>query len=206
MARKEKDADRKYGREYTQEYRWWRKKYHLCITCKGQDAFTLAGRQQCAECSAKRKEYDRKYLLAKPEKGEAHKARQAELRAERRARHECTACGRPLAAGYVYGTCEWCRAKSRQKHEQERARSCVVTKGEWDELGLCVRCGQPRMEGGASWSLSGETKLCARCYKDSVSALVKGRASHVEKHGMSWGAMRYGYERLERPSEVGGES
>lgn len=45
--------------QYNRETRAIRRKCHLCIACGHQDAYTLIGRQRCAECVRKNTEYCR---------------------------------------------------------------------------------------------------------------------------------------------------
>lgn len=37
------------------ERRQWLREHHLCVECKKEDAYTMAGRRCCAECAEKRR-------------------------------------------------------------------------------------------------------------------------------------------------------
>jgi hypothetical protein len=55
MAYKNIEDRRTYHREYMREYRKWLSNHHFCAECKKQDAYTLAGRYRCFECTEKRR-------------------------------------------------------------------------------------------------------------------------------------------------------
>lgn len=178
---------REYDTRYMRERREWLKAHHFCIRCKKQDAYTLAGRLLCADCTAKRHEYDRRYYAERIDKAEAHRARKKALTAERKENHLCIRCGKELSEGYPYSQCESCRARKNYQRELKERERGVMPRWMWGELGLCVRCGRERAS-GETWA--GAMKLCERCYENSCKALEKARASYIQKHGKAWDGNR----------------
>ena len=193
MAHKLIEERRAYQREYMRDTRKWRKENHYCGVCQKRDAYTLAGRRTCAECAEKRRKSYEKHRALNPDavdrKNEAARGR----RISRRERHLCTECGKPLADGYTFLTCESCRAKNRAKDKRLRREHGRLSKEAYRELGLCVRCGAPRMEGFTAWG-GEEIKLCADCYAKTVAAAAIGRAAYEKKNGTTWGNFQYEYE------------
>lgn len=187
MGYKDADMGREKQREYMRLYRATRKEFHLCERCKGQDAFTLAGRKLCADCNERNREYQREYYK---KISVGHNKKAQDRRNERREKHQCTTCGKELPAKYTYLTCEHCRAVGRAKHDRERIWKGKLDRESMRDLGLCVRCGAPRMDGETAFS-GRPIMLCERCYEQSCENLKKGRDAFLAKHGMTWGQKQY---------------
>lgn len=187
MGYKDADVRREKQREYMRLYRATRKEFHLCERCKGQDAFTLAGRKLCADCRDRENDYQREYY-AKISLDRNKKVQ--EKRNERREQHCCTTCGKPLPKNYTYSTCEHCRALSRAKKERARIWDGRLDRETMRNLGLCVRCGAPRMDGETAYT-GRPIMLCERCYEQSCENLKKGRDAYLAKYGMTWGQKQY---------------
>lgn len=194
MGYKDDDVRREKQREYMRLYRATRKEFHLCERCKCQDAFTLAGRKLCADCNEAEKEYQRlNYAKIAESRNEKVRSR----REERREKHQCTTCGKKLPKSYTYSTCEHCRALSRVKKERARNWDGRLDRESMRDLGLCVRCGAPRMDGETAFS-GRPIMLCERCYEQSCENLKKGRDAYLAKHGMTWGQKQYEIDTARR--------
>lgn len=193
-----KDASRRreYGRAYMRGLREWRVEHHICAECGEKDAYTLAGRYRCAECTAKHR--GGKASEAKQRENE----RARDLRWQRREEHNCTECGKPLPSAYRFAMCKKCRADDRQ-YQLKRCRAAgVLPRSMWQEQGLCVRCGKARMGAETKWD-GRDIQLCASCYQKTISAAELGRASFFEKYGMTWGNSQYEWEhRIRRKARA----
>ena len=187
MGYKDADVRREKQREYMRLWRSTLREFHLCERCQGQDAFTLAGRKLCADCNELDNEYKRDYYARHAAKRNETVKRRRE---ERRANHQCTTCGKPLPKNYTYSTCQHCRALSRAKKERARIWDGRLDRETMRDLGLCVRCGAPRMDGETAYT-GRPLMLCERCYAQSCENLKKGRDAFLAKHGMTWGEMQY---------------
>lgn len=165
-----------------------------CTECGAKDAFTMNGRWLCADCAEKYREYNRKYY----ERNADNVAnRRKAVRSYRRDHHLCTECGKPLSESYSYNTCEVCRAANRRKRGILRRQKGIIPRSQWRELGLCMRCGAPRMKGWLAWEHK-EIELCEKCYSDSVAGLSKGRSIYSQRRGTTYGNFNYEYENLIR--------
>ena len=180
---------RAYHREYMRETRKWRMERGCCAECGAQDAFTLVGKYRCAECDEKHNGYKRD-RAADNEKLK----RRREYRRENRL---CTQCGKALSAKYQYLMCDSCRARDREKQEARRREKGILSRFLYRELGLCMKCGAPRMDGLKAWG-GDEIQLCERCYDNVLKAGKAGRDRALEKHGSTWGNYQDEYERLIR--------
>lgn len=180
MAHKNIEDRRAYDAKYARENRAWLRNRHRCTMCGQQDAYTMAGRIFCAVCNEKHNAYQRKYREEHPEKVEAKAAQQREMRTYRLEHHLCTACGDKLPEKYRYRTCEKCRAIKRGKKESYRREEGIPPKDMYRELGLCVRCGKPRLDGQVTWS-GRDAQLCERCYNNTIQSAAKGRATLASK-------------------------
>lgn len=179
---------------YRRETRAFMHGLERCTECGAKDAYTLNGRWLCADCEEKHLDYNRNYYGRKA----ANIAdRRKALRSYRREHHLCTACGKPLDDAYPYKICEVCRAAYRRKGDKRRRAQGVIPRSQWRELGLCMRCGAPRMQGWLAWEHR-EIELCEKCYQESVDGLEKGRAVYAESKGTSYGNFNYEYENLIR--------
>lgn len=99
MAYKDIEQERAYHREYMRERHKWLKDHHFCTECKKQDAYTLAGRYRCYECTQKHNEYKTSnhkqidYAADRTQNRSTDKIR----RSERPANGLCYLCGKPLS-------------------------------------------------------------------------------------------------------------
>lgn len=197
MGYKDADVRREKQREYMRLWRSTLREFHLCERCQGQDAFTLAGRKLCADCNEAEKEYQRlNYAKIAESRNEKIRSR----REERREKHQCTTCGKPLQKTYTYSTCEHCRALSRAKKERAQIWDGRLDREAMRDLGLCVRCGAPRMDGETAFS-GRLIMLCERCYEQSCENLKKGRDAYLAKHGMTWGQKQYEIDTARRSGD-----
>lgn len=88
MAYKSIEDRRAYHRKYMKEYRENLKKYHLCMNCKNQDAYTLNNHLFCYECTCKR-------LGHEPIIREKKTKQWTLPRNERSSHNLCYKCGKP---------------------------------------------------------------------------------------------------------------
>ena len=198
-AEKEKKSRQAENTIYRRETRAFFHGLERCTCCGAKDAFTLNGRWLCAECAEKYADYNRAYY---ERNADGIAKRRKALRSYRRENHLCTTCGKALAAAYPYSTCEVCRAANNRKRSRLRSEKGVIPRSQWRELGLCMRCGAPRMQGWLAWEHK-EIELCEKCYSESVEGLAKGRAIYAEQKGTTYGNFNYEYENMIRH---GGES
>lgn len=132
-----------------------RKKYHYCVKCGKQDAFTLNGRARCADCQEKANNFWRIH----PEYNEKGKTQHKEKYLERKENGLCVVCGAKAQKGKV--RCAKCLFKDRLAHRIELNREMA------NDLGICVTClKNPQFE---------NYKLCESCYKKSLKSLEKAR-------------------------------
>jgi len=102
MTWKRADDRRAYHRKYMRERREWLKSHHMCTECKRQDAFTLAGKAYCAECTQRdRQRKGRPPIDWAEEKAKALKTCGCtrEERIQRGDRGQCYVCGKPVKEG-----------------------------------------------------------------------------------------------------------
>jgi len=180
---------REYSRNYMRETRRWLVDRGYCSECGNRDAFTMAGRWRCAECAERHN--------SQPRDRKAENERAKEQRKYRRENRLCTKCGTPLPNLYSYVMCKNCRAHDRNIQEVRRRDRGIMPKSLYRELGLCVKCGAPRMNGLTLWG-GEEIQLCERCYANTVKNSKAGRDSFLENHGTTWGNYQYEYEHLIR--------
>ena len=139
------------------------KKQHRCVNCTKQDAYTLAGRARCYECSEKNRNGANKYR--NKNKDEVNKKRQKKY-ASLRAEHICLRCRKPLSledyGKHIY--CSVCRGKAREYKKSKRIEKGYATQ-EYRVSGyVCyICCKNPPMEG---------RKVCKDCYDRIMSTMV----------------------------------
>ena len=171
----------------------WMKRNHYCVTCKTVDAFTLAGRFECADCAEKRRAAEAE-KRERTNLRERHRNNSQNFRDRRKENGLCTACGKPLPTKcYPYYTCERCRAKDRERRRLKREASGAVARSEYKELGLCVKCGRSRVQDKVGWD-GREIFLCERCYADALKWAAAGRKAFEEKHGITYRSWATGNE------------
>lgn len=134
------------------------KHQHRCVACMRTDAFTLAGKVLCAECSEKNNERMRQTYSRDPSvKLERQKERFERLKAA----GICVQCGkRPVPDAPIHSRCEYCRAKNaRRRVPQKKADTAT-------QCGLCCRCFR-KLE-------DTDSKLCRSCLEQLAAAREKG--------------------------------
>lgn len=131
------------------------KRNHLCTRCKKKDAYTIAGRSLCYECTQKRiaevREYYWKDATAAREK---KRQRYRELSALRREQHQCTRCGKQLSEDYSYSYCAMCRAKNAKFSREARRKKGVLPR---DTTVRCYYCNKRPPVAGKF--------VCEECYE-----------------------------------------
>ena len=194
MAYKNIEDKRAYHRQYMKETRQWLKEHHFCTECKRQDAFTLAGRRYCADCSEKEKARERT-----PEARQRYCDTAKKRRQERADQGLCANCGRELPKNSKFKSCAVCRAVFRKRGHKRSA----AARGHdqpmrviWANQGLCMVCGAPRMQGEGKWG--SPLKVCERCYGNLVAAGQLGREKFLEKNGKTYGQQCSAWERAAR--------
>lgn len=119
----------------------WLKSHGICVSCGQKDAFP--GYVRCPECIEKTGIASAK-CWANEEKRNRYNARGRERRkqliTERKEKHLCVICGRPLQARQKEFACKRCRAK---KNEKRRTGTTYGEKfRERLEKGICMCCGK----------------------------------------------------------------
>lgn len=193
-AGEEKKSRQAENTVYKRESRAFFHGLERCTECGAKDAYTMNGRWLCSECAEKFNDYNRAYY---ERNADGIAERRKALRSYRREHHLCTTCGKALAEAYPYNICEVCRAADRRKRGRLRREKGIIPRSQWRELGLCMRCGAPRMQGWLAWEHK-EIELCEKCYQDSVDGLKKGRAIYAEERGTTYGNFEYEYLNLIR--------
>lgn len=150
------------------EYREKLKRAHICPGCKAQDAYTLAGRTYCFDCTEKRR-IQRQAAWADPVK-KAKMLLQSRERQERyKAENKCLQCGKQLHNGERL--CGICREKARRAVRKSRGRTPR------NPGVICWQCNkQPCMDG---------KRLCQSCYEKKVKA-VCGNLKKADRENHPW--------------------
>ncbi len=141
----------------------WLKSKGICVSCGGRDAFP--GYVHCPECIEKANNASRKCWEDKEKriKYNAHgRERKKQLREERKEKHLCTKCGRPLPSQYDYVTSKQCRKRRNGRRlgsttYGERFRERI-------EQGVCMYCGREVVPG---------YKLCEKHLEERRKVLKK---------------------------------
>ncbi len=196
-AEAEKKSRREENTVYKRETRVFLRGLERCTECGAKDAYTMNGRWLCAECAEKHGDYNHAYY---ERQADVIADRRKALRSYRREHRLCTVCGKALTEACPYSICEACRAANRRKNGRLRREKGIIPRLQWRELGLCMRCGAPRMKGWLAWEHK-EIELCEKCYSESVDGLAKGRAIYAEKKGTTYGNFEYEYLNLIRHGE-----
>ena len=133
------------------EYRELLKKSHLCLDCKTQDAYTLAGRTYCFDCAEKQRTAKER-ARDDPEKRERMLRQKREQVERYREANRCVRCGKQLHNGER--VCDSCR-------EIERA-SVRKSHGNVPRIYgvICWQCNKAPCADGK--------KLCQSCYEKKV--------------------------------------
>lgn len=131
--------------EFDKRRREVRKSAGLCIKCGQEDAYTMAGRSRCANCSEISRKTDQK-------RKEKNVKRWKDTLDRRRESGVCPRCGGETSDGYV--TCERCRKKQRiyyHVHKVDKQRG---------ENGTCYICNK-------NMAMQ-DKRLCQTCYEKYV--------------------------------------
>lgn len=145
------------------------KALHLCVDCKGQDAYTLNGRWVCAECAEKRAAYMRNWR-AGTDYGHRLWEKRKVQEWERREQGVCYKCGRKLD-DKRYKTCWRCRAQDRKyKDMRHRSKTPQWLRG---KDGRCYRCNERPCEPGF--------KTCPECHAKLAAQMKINRSKGDNK-------------------------
>lgn len=172
-------------------YKSWKRQLHeagLCVDCKREDAYTMAGHWHCYECS--RKAAARITNMRKQaDYNTKRRLHDRALENERREKGLCFRCGKPLT-DTRYKTCELCRAKIAE-YKRLRYGKVNYPRGAND---ICWRCNKrPKMEGH---------KVCEVCYKSLVENMELAREA-CDRANHYWKTDEK-VRRLKRESEMRG--
>ena len=137
----------------------YHKMHHRCTTCLKVDAYTLAGRVLCAECSEKNNERMRQSYKRDPSKKlQAQRERYAKLRDA----GICLQCGKnPVLDAPMHSRCGSCRAKNARRRTQYKKTDTA------NQCGLCYRCFKKLDDPDA--------RICRSCAEQLADAAAKGR-------------------------------
>lgn len=119
---------------------FWYKEHHICVDCKVKDA--EPHKTLCLDCLEKARLRQQKYR-----KGNLEIIRQREREDYKRRKEQKTChCGKPVRDGQVL--CNRCatkklKAKLNKNHETGK----TFPEGLRQELGICLRCNNPVVEG-----------------------------------------------------------
>ena len=139
---------------YGKEYRSMCKKLKICVSCKNQDAYTLAGRTYCSDCAEKYAKLKHDKFYTNKESIEQRKKQRKELRERHIKNHECSVCGNKLPENYKYHTCSKCRTYNKLRQNSSFTRG---------ENGICWTCNKEK-------ALKGK-RLCQKCYDRQLKIL-----------------------------------
>lgn len=144
-----------------------RKRFHLCVQCGEEDAYTLTGRARCYECTQKRNAQKRKNYddTAKEKASFAYKKR----RNDRIQNHQCTRCGRALRKDQTTRECDSCLAKHRIFAIKYSAKKGILPRCLLDGVTRCAKCGKEQVADGY--------KVCNNCLEKCRKSLEIARAT-----------------------------
>ena len=107
-------------RDYAREYRAFRKRLNLCISCGTKDEYTISGRSYCFSCAEKyRKLSKENYKKKSSEERAEYNRRRKERWNKRKAEHRCPRCNKELGTEYEYVICPSCREKALKERRKE---------------------------------------------------------------------------------------
>ena len=157
-------TEKEYAAAYKAAKYRERKDASLCVSCGKQDAYTLIGRSQCAECAEKSNRNRRR----------REKSCRRDKYYARKANGLCVDCGKPAAEGRV--RCEYHAERARQNnkrwgHRKQEEKGVNFPRG---GSGFCYRCNKRD-------SLPG-MKVCPSCYSWLAEVRSKKKAGHVGGH------------------------
>lgn len=149
----------------------WLKEHGICAQCGQRNAFP--GYVRCPECIEKVSAASAKCWSDKEKRMQYNRQgnkRKKQLREERKNKHLCVRCGKPLPEKYEYLTCVSCRKKRSEK------RKTGTTYGEAFRArmgkGICMYCGAEVVAG---------YKLCERCLERVRESIKKSNQKASEK-------------------------
>ena len=151
---------------YDCDYQNKLKKHHLCIRCRKQDAYTIAGRSLCFECA----EYQRKRQKTKYEQDrEKFLSWNREKRLECIKNNICSKCLKRKTDG-IHKVCEICRQTLNAKRRAKTTYSPGL---------VCYHCHKPL--DGQKKDNGLPSKLCSRCYAKAVKIAIKNSKNRKKK-------------------------
>lgn len=137
-----------------------RKKFHYCVTCGKQDAYTLGGRARCYECNKKQNEY----IKAHPEYSQKRKEKDKAKYLERKQQGLCVVCGKKAEKGRV--RCAKHLYANRFAQKPKELNRIFAS-----NYGICMTCLKaPSIQGH---------KLCESCYAKSLVSIENAR-KHIK--------------------------
>lgn len=151
------------------EYRQRLHDSHLCRYCKKQDAYTLAGRVLCAECTEKDRERQRERRAK--DGGKKNRDRVKANRDKWREDGLCTYCGKrePQNGRRVCAICV--NRQKKRNLERDIAKGMNWPRG---ENGYCWTCNKRKAIDGK--------RLCQECYDIATSNALKAGEKSREGH------------------------
>lgn len=161
-------------RECARENRQWKKERHLCVRCGKKDAYTLAGRSCCYECTeAERHRAENRQRTE--EQIQKHCAKMREKYAENVSRGICPQCGKRNAVG-GYIICPICRAKKKRASAKYRLEHGATPRYLMDGSTRCAKCGKVLDDDN---SVNGK-QLCRSCYESALRSIKKAKESQTK--------------------------
>jgi len=146
---------------------------HVCVICRGQDAYTLNGRPMCAECTAKENERKNQWRQKNLQAGrETAKL----IRSRWIAEHKCSRCGRSLPNDCRFKMCAYCRNECRIRADERRWRE-NPDRNKRGMPGICWQCNKRHVIEGKG--------LCEECYEMKLYHLSKARET-IKKDDHVW--------------------
>ena len=151
-------SEKLYKTTYAQDVRELCKRNKLCVRCREKDAYTMAGRFYCYECSEKNKEILRAYYAKNKQKYYEYNKNRAEKLAENKL---CPRCGKPNKSKFK--TCEMCRAQKRAAYHQKKEI----------KIEICLWCDNKPVEG---------KYFCAECLEKKRAIFKKAMSCRDNKN------------------------
>lgn len=151
---------------YMRENRQFFRANGMCTACGATDAFTMAGRWLCSDCTDKRNAYMTVY---REENREKMREYGRSLAVARKNGGRCVKCGRDMG-GDPHASCARCRAIDAERQRRKRA-------SRRNDVGVCYMCAaEPVIDG---------KRVCADCYEKACASAANARR-HVDLNGHPW--------------------
>lgn len=151
---------------YDRDYQDKLKKHHLCIRCRKQDSYTLAGRSLCFECAEYYRERQKTNYKQDREKV---LSLNYEKRLECINNNLCSRCLKRKTDG-IHKVCAVCRQTQNAKRRAKTTYSPGL---------VCYHCHKPL--DGQIKDNGLPSKLCSSCYKKTVKLAIKNSKKRNKK-------------------------